>query len=178
MRRRPMLRASLPATLVALLCAAVALAPAASGSGEGGTAATVAAKAKKCKKKKKAAQSAGKRKRCKHRKQGSGDGTGTGTGGGATTPARLLVTEKEYTLQLSRPSVAAGQVIVDQYNHGEDPHDLRFFKTSDATLYSFDELGPGLTARKTLSLSAGTWQLYCSLLDHQSQGMQAYLTVN
>jgi plastocyanin len=168
-------RWALPAAMLALVCVivggtALAAAPA------GGGAEQSSGKAKKCKKKKKKKSHGLKHKRCKKR----GKPGGGMNGGAPTTPApgRLLVTEREYSLQLSRPSVTAGATIVDQYNHGEDSHDLRFAKVADSTLYSFDELGSGLTARKTLTLTAGTWKLFCSLPDHESLGMQAFLTVN
>lgn len=185
-----MRRAPLPAALAVLLCLAVAVAasPAWAGAADAdglpaapaGKAAYGKAKAKRCKKKaKRGADAAGKRKGCRRKKGQAPGGAGGGAGGPTGPPGRLLVTEVEYSLQLSRPSVAAGQVIVEQYNHGEDPHDLRVQKESDpSSLFSYDTLDPGLTAKQTLTLTPGTWKLYCSLLDHQSLGMLATLTVN
>ena len=121
------------------------------------------------------------RRRCRRSKQPSGM-TGTTLGGDGTTPARLLVTERELSplqlqLQLSRSSVPAGTTIVDQYNAGQDPHNLVVEK-GDGLLFSFPTLEPGANARHALSLDKGTWTLYCSLLDHRQLGMQATLIVN
>jgi plastocyanin len=97
-------------------------------------------------------------------------------------PGRLLATERELSptqlqLQLSRASVAAGSTIVEQYNAGADPHNL-ILEHSGAVAFSFPTLEPGGDQRQTLTLTHGTWTLYCSLLDHKDLGMQATLTVN
>jgi plastocyanin len=97
-------------------------------------------------------------------------------------PGRLLATERELSptqlqLQLSRASVAAGSTIVEQYNAGADPHNL-ILERSGAVAFSFPTLEPGGDQRQTLTLTHGTWTLYCSLLDHKDLGMQATLTVN
>jgi plastocyanin len=97
-------------------------------------------------------------------------------------PGRLLATEIEISstqlrLQLSRATVAAGDTIVEQYNSGEDPHNL-IFERAGTVAFSYPTVDPGATQRQTLNLAKGTWTLYCSLLDHRSLGMQATLTVN
>jgi plastocyanin len=97
-------------------------------------------------------------------------------------PGRLLATEKEVSatqlqLQLSRPSLAAGSAIVEQYNAGSDPHNLILEKDGQAA-FAYPTLDPGGDQRQTVTLTKGTWTLYCSLLDHRSLGMQATLTVN
>jgi plastocyanin len=123
------------------------------------------------------------RKRCRH-KSSSGSSTG-GDGGssGASGPlGRLLATEKEVNatqlqLQLSRPSLAAGSAIVEQYNAGSDPHNLILEKGGQVA-FAYPTLDPGGDQRQTVKLTRGTWTLYCSLLDHRSLGMQATLNVN
>jgi plastocyanin len=134
------------------------------------------------------------KKKCKHRRHhhkrcrrrptsnsitGSGLGDPTGTSG---PPGRLLATEKEISstqlqLQLSRPSLAAGSAIVEQYNAGSDPHNLVLEKDGQVA-FAYPTLDPGGDQRQTVTLTHGTWTLYCSLLDHRSLGMQATLTVN
>ena len=46
-------------------------------------------------------------------------------------PSRLLVEAREFNLVLSRPSVKAGDAIVQLANRGEDPHDLRLRRGID-----------------------------------------------
>jgi plastocyanin len=124
-------------------------------------------------------------KRCHKKKSPSGTTT-TGTTGGSTgtsgTPGRLLATEKEISatqlqLQLSRPSLTAGSAIVEQYNAGSDPHNLILEKNGQVA-FAYPTLDPGGDQKQTVTLTPGTWTLYCSLLDHRSLGMQATLTVN
>jgi plastocyanin len=129
------------------------------------------------------------RKRCHKKKAGAVDGTTPGGAGGSKgpggtsgPPGRLLATEREVSatqlqLQLSRPSLAAGTAIVEQYNAGSDPHNLILEKAGQVA-FSFESLDPGGDARQTVTLTHGTWTLYCSLLNHRSLGMQATLTVN
>jgi plastocyanin len=138
------------------------------------------------------AQSSAK-KHCKHRhhhkrchKKKSSTGTTTDTNGGSTgtssPPGRVLATEREITstqlqLQLSRPSLAAGSAIVEQYNAGSDPHNLILEKDGQVA-FAYPTLDPGGDQKQTITLTPGTWTLYCSLLDHRSLGMQATLSVN
>jgi plastocyanin len=128
-------------------------------------------------------------KRCRKKRAGAVDGTTTGTAdpsqgpsGPSGPPGRLLATEKEISaselqLQLSRPSLSAGTAIVEQYNAGSDPHNL-ILERAGTIAFSFETLDPGGDARQTVTLTHGTWTLYCSLLDHRSLGMQATLKVN
>jgi plastocyanin len=126
------------------------------------------------------------KKRC--RKKSTGTPTGEGPaktdkpGAPSGPPGRLLATELEISptqlrLQLSHGSVAAGDTIVEQYNAGEDPHNL-ILERAGTVAFSYPTLDPGASQRQTVNLAHGTWTLYCSLLDHKSLGMQATLTVN
>jgi plastocyanin len=123
------------------------------------------------------------RKRCR-RKSSNGSSTGANEDSPGTSgpPGRLLATEKEISatqlqLQLSRPSLAAGSAIIEQYNAGEDPHNL-ILEKGGLVAFAYPTLDPGGDQRQTVTLTKGTWTLYCSLLDHRALGMQATLTVN
>jgi plastocyanin len=83
----------------------------------------------------------------------------------------------QLRLQLSRPSLSAGAAIVEQYNAGSDPHNL-VAERQGAVAFSFETLDPSGDQRQTVSLTRGTYTLYCSLLNHRDLGMQATLTVN
>jgi plastocyanin len=113
---------------------------------------------------------------------GGAGGTEGSISGSQALPGRLLVTEREVSatqlqLQLSRASVERGSTIVQQYNAGQDPHNLILEKGGFA-VFSFPDLDPAGSARQTLTLSRGTWTLYCSILNHRALGMQATLTVD
>jgi plastocyanin len=170
-----MRRSVIALAALAMLCPSVWPGPA--------SAVGVARAAGKCKSKHKHHR---KHRHRKHRDRctstGGGDGTTDSGAGVPGLPGRLLVTEREVSstqlqLQLSRASVATGSTIVQQYNAGEDPHNL-ILERSGVPFFSFPDLDPGGSARQTLTLKRGTWTLYCSLLNHRYLGMQATLTVN
>jgi hypothetical protein len=100
--------------------------------------------------------------------------------------SNLGVTARDTTgssFTLSRSCVTAGAVTVQLNNQGEDPHNvfLRPIGGPDPG-YSIPagppyELGPLSQDEGTFSLSAGEWYLWCDLLLHEEQGMNAHLTV-
>jgi hypothetical protein len=93
--------------------------------------------------------------------------------------ARVQVTAREWTLQLSRPSIAAGAVILQLVNRGEDPHDLHARPAGGgADLLTIGQTdGFGTVADTSGTLPAGSYTLYCSLPGHEAAGMHATLTV-
>jgi hypothetical protein len=68
-------------------------------------------------------------------------------------------------------------VTIEFRNVGEDPHDLNVKRVGGAALAPFGELLPGAIAKGDRPLAAGQYYLWCSLLDHESLGMRAYLQV-
>jgi invasion protein IalB len=169
------MRRSLTALAVLVIASATAIAAPA---GSAAPSASTASAKSKCKK-----RHPHHRKRC--RRKSSGDstiGSGGGSSGTSSPPGRLLATEREISptelqLQLSRPSLAAGSAIVEQYNAGSDAHNL-ILERNGQVAFAYPDLEPGGDQRQTLKLTHGTWTLYCSILDHRSLGMQATLTVN
>ncbi len=100
---------------------------------------------------------------------------------GPSVPAPPLsryvsVTAREFTLTLSRPLVGAGEVTIELRNYGEDPHDL-VVERSGTEVGRWGELGPGAVGKKKLSLSPGSYKLFCSIESHEVLGMKATLRV-
>jgi hypothetical protein len=112
---------------------------------------------------------------------GSGPGGSGGEPGGSTTPPAwsVSVDAREFSLTLSRPLVNAGTVRIELRNVGEDPHNLIVSPDdgSHAPLATWPDTGPGGIQRKYVTLAAGRYQLWCSLLDHEAQGMTVDLVV-
>jgi hypothetical protein len=107
---------------------------------------------------------------------------GSPLGGGPAGPPLgryLSVSAKEFSLQLSRPALAAGQVTLELRNNGEDPHDLVLSPDdgSHTRLASFGETQPSEVATQSQTLSPGSYYLFCSLPGHESFGMYAHLKV-
>ena len=102
--------------------------------------------------------------------------TGPATASPADPPARLLVTAREYGLTLSRPRVDAGPAIVQLYDYGEDPHDLKLRRRGSNRVFSLGQVAPGETGRLDLKLRRSSrYQLWCSLEGHAGLGMTATL---
>jgi plastocyanin len=90
----------------------------------------------------------------------------------------LGVKAVEYSYTLSRSEVSSGEVIVELNNQGEDPHNLvlEHEGTEDPKLEIPST--PSLSqANSRLTLSPGTYRLYCSLYKHEAKGMEATLVV-
>ncbi|HEX8073403.1 MAG TPA: hypothetical protein VF545_00335 [Thermoleophilaceae bacterium] len=122
-----------------------------------------------------------------------GVGSGAGAGATVTTPTvgqvqlatppatplgHLQVKAREFSIVLSRQSVAAGLVAVELDNLGEDPHDLRVERTDGTgATFDFEPAKPSTVATRKLDLAAGRWRLYCTLPGHDEAGMHAVVTV-
>jgi plastocyanin len=84
-----------------------------------------------------------------------------------------------WYLTPSRASVQAGSVTVEFNNAtAQDPHDLHFKQLSGGTgAFGLAEADTGEVATHVVSLSAGTWKLYCGIAGHEAQGMKAQISV-
>ena len=119
-----------------------------------------------------------------------GPGTGTGPTCGVAVGAR----ESEWEIRLSRSRLCAGTVTVEAQNWGQDAHDLWISPQGGAPLWKFGEAAPHLAPgnpggieSKQLTLTPGTYELFCSLVggtppgtpggSHAAAGMTATLTV-
>jgi hypothetical protein len=177
--------------LAALVVAiAVALTPPASAEAAPSTSAAAAGAKHRCKhkgKKRSAKHEPRRMQRCRKKRGATGPAAGKpgkqdDPAGPSGPPSRLLATSLESSptqlqLQLSRATLPAGAAIVEQYNAGEDPHDL-ILERQGVVAFTFPTLDPGLNQRQTINLARGTWSLFCSLLNHRELGMQATLTVD
>jgi hypothetical protein len=94
-------------------------------------------------------------------------------------PRFVSVSAREWSLTLSRPLVGAGSVTVELRNVGEDPHNLIVSQDdgSHAPLAEWAETDPGEYLRRTVTLPAGRYLLFCSLEGHEAAGMSARLRV-
>jgi len=96
-------------------------------------------------------------------------------------PARLLVYAQEWSLSPSRATLPAGRVIVELWNRGMDPHDLRARRLVDRRMvghtFAVHITQPGKITTATWTLSPGRYQLYCSLPGHMKAGMHVQITV-
>jgi hypothetical protein len=97
-----------------------------------------------------------------------------------TSPARLLVSGREYGLSLSRPEIAPGRAIVQLLNRGEDDHDLRLRRISRRPVRPtarWPVTRPGQVSELAVRLAPGRYRLWCSVAGHRALGMRAVLRV-
>jgi uncharacterized cupredoxin-like copper-binding protein len=96
-------------------------------------------------------------------------------------PARLLVYAQEWSLSPSRATLPAGRVVVQLWNRGMDPHDLRARRLAGGRMvghtFAVHLTLPGRVSTATWTLSPGRYQLYCSLPGHMKAGMHVQITV-
>jgi len=83
----------------------------------------------------------------------------------------------EFHLTLSRQSVPDKRVRIELANFGEDPHDLRLRRIGGTRTFVIPETLPGQRKTRTFDLRPGRYRVWCSLADHQEQGMRATLRV-
>ncbi|HTU97415.1 MAG TPA: hypothetical protein VMF14_16330 [Solirubrobacteraceae bacterium] len=102
-------------------------------------------------------------------------------GAGGRAPSRLLVYAQEWSLWPSRPSVKPGTVIVQLWNRGQDAHDLRVRRLRHGAMVGRAQgeavTQSGKLSQATWHLSAGTYELYCSMPGHLKKGMHTRITV-
>jgi hypothetical protein len=95
----------------------------------------------------------------------------------AAAPSRLFVNAKEFSLILSRQSLASGRARIQLYNGGEDAHDLRLKRVAGTRTLRVAETEPGDVTELSAMVRRGTWKLWCSLPGHAKAGMRATLRV-
>ena len=91
-------------------------------------------------------------------------------------PERLLLTADEWDLTVSRTKLAPGPVIVELYNRGEDPHDVRIKRRGSRKRVGIPETpSGGLSRIETKLRPESRYRLWCSLPAHRELGMKAKL---
>jgi uncharacterized cupredoxin-like copper-binding protein len=96
----------------------------------------------------------------------------TASGGAGGTVA---ISETEYKLDPSDPTVKAGSVTFDVSNDGTTTHNLEV--EGDGVEEETDDLDAGSTGQLTVDLKPGTYEIYCSIDGHKDLGMEGELTV-
>ena len=91
---------------------------------------------------------------------------------------RLAVKSVEFYFVLSRPSVKAGEVTVELNNQGEDAHNLNLRREGDeGEPLQIAETASDQRSVASFDLPAGKYKLWCSLPEHEEQGMSTTLVV-
>lgn len=92
---------------------------------------------------------------------------------------RLAVKAAEFYYVLSRPSVKPGAVTIELNNQGEDPHNLNLrLEGDEGEPLQIPETDAEERSVAEFDLPAGKYKLWCSLPEHEEQGMTATLQVD
>lgn len=97
--------------------------------------------------------------------------TTVSSGGGATVD----ISETEFKLDPSDPTVKAGAVTFDVSNDGQTTHNLEV--EGNGVEEVTDDIDAGGTAQLAVDLEPGTYEIYCAIDSHRDQGMEGELTV-
>jgi uncharacterized cupredoxin-like copper-binding protein len=89
----------------------------------------------------------------------------------------ISVSETEFKVALPAQKVAPGKVTFTVRNAGKIQHDLVVSGPGVTGAAKTPLLNPGQTAKLTVTLTAGSYTLYCSVPGHRAAGMAAKLTV-
>lgn len=82
---------------------------------------------------------------------------------------RVAVTETEFEITLSETSFTPGTYTFVVENAGSTDHALEV--EGQGLEEETETIAPGSSAELTVTLEAGTYELYCPVGNHQDQGM-------
>jgi uncharacterized cupredoxin-like copper-binding protein len=94
-----------------------------------------------------------------------------------TLPSRTGVDLTEWRVTPSYRELKAGEVEFNASNLGEDDHDFSVRDGAGAVLAN-EVVRPGDSVTVRLSLAPAPYTLYCSIDDHEQQGMRSDITVH
>ncbi len=87
--------------------------------------------------------------------------------------APVAVSESEFKID-AKTQLAAGDITFHVTNDGKIPHDLAIKGQNKRTKL----IPPGASADLSVTLKAGTYELYCSVPGHEQAGMKLNITVS
>jgi plastocyanin len=117
---------------------------------------------------------------------GCGGGSSGGAPAAATTPAAsppaaggktVTATEKEFSISLSQSTVAPGTYTINAVNSGTITHarEINGPGVSDKTT---GDIQTTRSASLTVTLSKGSYEIWCPVADHKAMGMDTHLAVS
>jgi uncharacterized cupredoxin-like copper-binding protein len=94
-----------------------------------------------------------------------------------TAPKSVPVTEVEFKIELPSTTLSPGSYEFDLTNKGHVGHDLVFNGPGVANEKT-PVIDPGKTAKLTVDLKSGTYDVYCSVPGHKQAGMDVKVKVS
>jgi uncharacterized cupredoxin-like copper-binding protein len=94
-----------------------------------------------------------------------------------TAPKSVPVTEVEFKIELPSTNLSPGAYTFDLTNKGHVGHDL-VFNGPGVSNEKTPVIDPGKTAKLTVDLKSGTYDVYCSVPGHKQAGMDVKVNVS
>jgi uncharacterized cupredoxin-like copper-binding protein len=94
-----------------------------------------------------------------------------------TAPNSVPVTEVEFKIELPSTNLSPGAYTFDLTNKGHVGHDL-VFNGPGVSNEKTPVIDPGKTAKLTVDLKSGTYDVYCSVPGHKQAGMDVKVKVS
>ena len=97
--------------------------------------------------------------------------------GASSSRHTIAVQEKEFRIVLPSLKLAPGSYTFEVKNVGKIGHNLSIEGGKLAGPSTTPTIAPGKSAKLTVSLARGTYQLYCSIPGHSAAGMNVKISV-
>ncbi len=97
-------------------------------------------------------------------------------GGGRVQGTAVTATENEWSIHLSRTSFTPGRYTFTAQNAGRTTHSLAISGPGLPETQTHP-LTPGSTAQLTVTLRAGSYELWCPIDEHKGLGMDTHIEV-
>jgi Copper binding proteins, plastocyanin/azurin family len=105
---------------------------------------------------------------------GSGGGGGSGSGGGT----KVTATETEFHIALSASTFSPGKYTFTAVNKGQLDHSLVINGPGVNKIQTQGLVAPGQSGSVTVTLSKGTYDIYCGVPGHKQEGMDVHIKVS
>jgi uncharacterized cupredoxin-like copper-binding protein len=99
----------------------------------------------------------------------------TASGGGGGAGGSVDISETEYKLDPSDATASAGTVTLNVSNDGGVTHALEI--EGNGVEEETDDISAGQSAKLSVDLKPGTYEIYCPIDGHRDLGMEGSLTV-
>jgi uncharacterized cupredoxin-like copper-binding protein len=96
-------------------------------------------------------------------------------GGGGGAASSVDISETEYKLDPADPTAGSGNVTFNVSNDGGVTHALEV--EGNGVEEETDDIQPGSSAKLSVDLQPGSYEIYCPIDDHKGLGMEGTLTV-
>ena len=94
-----------------------------------------------------------------------------------TAPKSVAVSEVEFKIELPSTNLSPGSYTFDLTNKGHIGHDL-VFNGPGVSNEKTPIISPGQTAKLSVDLKSGTYDVYCSVPGHKQAGMDVKVNVS